>query len=103
LYTGISGNHAHHYKDVFYSEHANRWNTGDHVATPMNVGSKGGVDTDNVGYQMDRNTFNAGNHQHLVKGLTSNSHASLAYTGGNQPFDNRPAFTVVQYIIYIQN
>jgi hypothetical protein len=101
LYTEYSGDHAHHYKDIFHSEKP--WNRiSDYVATPLNTGSKGS-DGDNVGYQMDRNTFYAGNHQHLVKGLTSNSHANLSYTGGNQPFDNRPAFTVVQYIIYIQN
>ena len=100
MYTEYSGDHAHHYKDVFYSEHV--WFHGDYVAVPGNVGSKGS-DLDNVGYQMDRNTFYAGNHQHLVKGLTSNSHASLAYTGGNQPFDNRPVYGIVQFIIYIQN
>ena len=52
---------------------------------------------------MDRNTFNAGNHNHLLNGPTLTSNANLAYTGNSQPFDNRQAYTVVQYIIYIQN
>ena len=100
MYTEYSGDHAHNYKDIWFSE--NYWTSNDFVTVPGNSGSKGN-DNDNVGNQMDRTTYSAGNHQHLVKGLTSNSHASLAYTGGNQPFDNRQAYTVVQYIIYIKN
>ena len=63
----------------------------------------GGGDNDNVGHQFTRTTFNAGGHNHLVDGDTSNNQAQLNYTGGNQPFDVRQYFTVVQYIIYIQN
>jgi hypothetical protein len=66
------------------------------------LGSKGS-DTGNVGYQMDRGTFISGNHNHLLNGPTWNGFASLTHAGGNQPFDNRSAFTIVQYIIYIQN
>ena len=101
MYTGISGDHAHHYKDIFFSE-APQYSPGDHVSVPGNVGTAG-ADNDNVGYQMDRNTFNAGNHNHLLNGPTLSSNANLAYTGNSQPFDNRQAYTVVQYIIYIQN
>ena len=99
--TSDSGDHAHLYKDIFYSEVA-KWSPGEYVAVPRNMGAAG-ADNDNVGYQMDRNTFNAGNHNHLLNGPTLSSNANLAYTGNSQPFDNRQAYTVVQYIIYIQN
>ncbi len=38
-----------------------------------------------------------------VEGNTIEGNAILTGTGGNQSFDNRPLYTVVQYIIYIQN
>jgi microcystin-dependent protein len=52
---------------------------------------------------MSRQTFEAGNHKHNLAGSSHNSNAILNGTGGNQPFDIRQPFTVVQYIIYIQN
>jgi len=42
-------------------------------------------------------------HNHKVYGDTSNNQAQLTGTGNNQHFDVRQLFTVVQYIIYIQN
>jgi hypothetical protein len=42
-------------------------------------------------------------HTHKVYGDTSNNQAQLTGTGNNQHFDVRQLFTVVQYIIYIQN
>ena len=60
-------------------------------------------DWNNVGHQFIRSSFNAGNHNHLLNGPTLNNNANIAHTGGNQPFDIRNAYTVVQYIIYIQN
>jgi hypothetical protein len=62
-----------------------------------------GLDRDNVCHQITRTSFNADGHNHLVDGDTSNNQAQLTGTGNNQHFDNRPYFTVVQYIIYIQN
>jgi hypothetical protein len=100
LYTGISGDHAHHYKDIFHS--GSPAGLPDTVAVPANFGSQES-NLGKLGYQMDRNTFNAGNHNHLLNGPTLTSNANLAYTGNSQPFDNRQAYTVVQYIIYIQN
>ncbi len=38
-----------------------------------------------------------------VEGNTIEGNAILTGTGENQSFDNRPLYTVVQYIIYIQN
>jgi hypothetical protein len=52
---------------------------------------------------MDRVTLNGGSHVHDFMGDSVQSKANLAYTGGNQPFDNRPLYGIVQYIIYIQN
>ena len=50
-----------------------------------------------------KETLAAGNHNHEVAGDSNSAKALLTSTGGNQPFDNRPLYTVVQYIIYIQN
>jgi hypothetical protein len=50
-----------------------------------------------------KDTLAAGNHNNKVEGDSNNAKALLTGSGGNQPFDNRPLFTVVQYIIYIQN
>ena len=46
---------------------------------------------------------NAGIHIHNVEGNSTRGNAILTGTGGNQSFDNRPLYAVVQYIIYIQN
>ena len=102
LGTEGAGDHNHLYKDIYHSEvhyHGN----GDYVAVPGNLGSGGYPDNDNVGHQMDRYTFVSGGHGHLLRGPTWHSSANLAYTGGNQPFDNRPLYAVIQYIIYIEN
>jgi hypothetical protein len=42
-------------------------------------------------------------HVHHFMGDSALSKANLAYTGGNQPFDNRQLYVIIQYIIYIQN
>jgi microcystin-dependent protein len=55
---------------------------------PGGLGS-GSYDFDNAGHQLTRTSF-VGN-------------AQITGTGGNQPFDNRQPYLVVQYIIYIQN
>jgi len=99
--TAGAGDHAHGYKDVFHSE-TQRGSPGDHVSVPRNIGSAGS-DSDNVGYQMDRGTYNAGNHYHHIHASTGHTVATLSLAGGNQPFDSRSAYTVVRYIIYIQN
>ena len=66
----------------------------------------GAINDDNlpkIGYQMSRKTFESGSHDHRIEGNSNNANAILTRTGGNQPFDNRSLYTVVQYIIYIQN
>jgi len=109
LGTEGAGQHQHAYKDVFHSVDDRWWNvdntliTNDFINTPNNLGSNGWPDHNNVGHQIDRITFNSGYHNHNLKGASGHSSANIAYTGGNQPFDNRPFFTVVQYIIYIQH
>ena len=100
FHTSWAGDHAHNYKDIWHSESS--WASNDYVSAPNNFGS-GRFDHDNVCHQFTRTTFSAGGHNHLVDGDTSNNQAQLTYTGRNKPFDNRPAYTVVQYIIYIQN
>ena len=46
---------------------------------------------------------NAGIHKHNVEGNSNIAKSILTGTGGNQPFDNRPLYIVVQFIIYIRN
>jgi len=53
-------------------------------------------------YSFDR-LFLDDNHNHHLAGSSHSSNAILTSTGGNQAFDNRQSFTIVQYIIYIQN
>lgn len=50
-----------------------------------------------------RETSKSGNHNHNLQGDSNLSRASLTASGGNQAHENRPLFTVVQYIIYIKN
>jgi hypothetical protein len=104
LNTEWAGDHTHEYIDVHLLK--SQFQSNMHLTNlgikPSNVGPNCGWDT--MGKtQFCRKTFSIDKHQHLVKGITSNSHASLAYTGGNQPFDNRPVYGIVQFIIYIQN
>jgi len=99
FYTSWAGEHSHDYKDIWLSEHAGV--SSDWVQ--VNPTGVSGSDRDNVCHQITRTSFNAGGHNHLVDGDTWNSHAQLTGTGNNQHFDNRQYFTVVQFIIYIQN
>jgi hypothetical protein len=104
LETSFSGDHAHVYKDIWFSEHTVRlggWT--DYTGLPYAVGSSDRPDYDNVGYQFSRNTFNSGNHNHKFDGNSHTSNSILTGTGGDQSLDMRQPFTIVQYIIYIQN
>jgi hypothetical protein len=75
---------------------------GDAVSVPHNVGTEG-RDHNNVGFQLTRDTFGNGNHNHGFAGYSHHETAKITSTGGNQPIDLRQSFTVVQYIIYISN
>ena len=97
----MAGDHSHVYKDIYFSEFQTRSN--DYAILPNGLGSANGPDYDNVGHQFSRNTFDSGNHNHWINGRSQDSNAVLSSTGGNQPFDNRPPYTIVQYIIYIEN
>ncbi|CAF1225211.1 unnamed protein product [Didymodactylos carnosus] len=98
LSTGVAGSHAHDYDDIFFSEHYG--NSANYVSVPRNLGSKSS-DHDNVGHQMRRTTYSAGNHQHNIVGNTLNGVASIAASGGNQSHENRPPYYVVIYIVYL--
>ncbi len=75
----------------------------DYTPIPSNIGANNNDGFAKVGYQMSRKTFDGGIHDHRIEGNSNNSNAILTGTGGNQAFDNRSLYTVVQYIIYIQN
>jgi len=100
LNTANDGVHTHDYEDIFISEYNDL--TNDWTNVPNNFGIKDG-DKDNVGHQITRTTFSGGYHNHYLNGNTALGSASLTGTGGNQLFDVRPFFTVVQFIIYIKN
>jgi len=83
LETSFSGDHAHEYKDVWFSEHTSRlggWT--DYTNLPHPVGSSERPDHDNVGFQFSRNTFNSGNHNHKFDGNSHSSNSILSGTGG---------------------
>ncbi len=106
LETTHNGVHSHHYKDVFYSEiqeQGQKYGFHDFVQVPGNIGKTGTTDRDNSGFQFDRNTFNSGSHSHHIAGDAFINYVQLSSVGGNEPFDNRQLYTVVQYIIYIEN
>jgi hypothetical protein len=87
---------------VFLSEDWGAWPGGDGVAVPLNVGTEG-RDHNNVGHQLTRDTYGRGNHNHGSSGPSHHETAKITNTGGNQPFNVRQSFMVVQYIIHIAN
>ena len=101
LSTSHNGDHSHVYKDIFYSE-APWGSNNDYTNVPGNLGTNFEPDFDNFGHQFSRDTFNAGNHNHDIAGNSFTNNAILSSVGGNQPFDNRPSYAIVQFIIYIE-
>ena len=104
--TSHEGNHDHAYKDVFWSESMittiNYDLQNDFVNVPGNYGQDGKTDVNNMGWQMDRRTFHGGDHSHAVAGWAHNGNAILTETGNEGEHENRPPFTVIQYIMFIQ-
>jgi microcystin-dependent protein len=71
------------YQDIFYSEHkdtVNRTDVGE-VRVPGNVGSHGGVDTDNWGFEFTRDT--------------------ASYSGQSQAFSVLPPYYALAYIMRV--
>jgi len=101
LKSNSNGGHFHEYKDIFFSVDCTS-PLFECVDVPYNMGATS-VDNNNRGHQFTRTTVNSGGHDHDLIGTSLQSNANLVKTGGDQPFDNRSSFTVVQYIIYIQN
>jgi microcystin-dependent protein len=102
LNTNYAGDHLHGYKDIFYAQAPyNPSIHDDWIYTPNRLGDGGNYDRDNVGYQIDRNSFNAGSHSHNVNGQSANSNSILTSTGGSKSHENRPPFYVIEYIIYM--
>ena len=83
--TNSAGSHTHTYRDIYHSE------AGGVVAVPGNAGS-GDTDHDNAGHQIGRTTDLAGAHTHTFQ--TEN-------LGNGADIDNRPAFMVLAYIIFV--
>jgi microcystin-dependent protein len=44
-----------------------------------------------------------GNVGNQIQRTSNEAYSQITGTGGNQPFDNRQPYMVVQYIIYIKN
>lgn len=85
--TNSAGSHTHGYQDIYFSE---AWGN---TNVPNNVGSADS-DHDNRGYQMSRTTDSAGAHTHTFQ--TEN-------LGNGADIDNRPAFMVLAYIMFIES
>lgn len=100
--TEESGSHTHNYKDIFYSENPKWLNSADYVDVPSGFGSSK-TDYDNKGFQINRVTDASGYHSHLIWGYSHESKINIQKTGGNNPFENRPPYYVVQYIMFLPN
>jgi hypothetical protein len=96
--TSHAGQHAHTYKDIFFSESHGYHDT---VGTPNGFGTSTRTDNDNAGLQMTRTTYDSGNHDHSINGHSGASSASITNTGNNEKHENRPPYYVVAYIVFI--
>ncbi|GIM49407.1 tail fiber protein [Capnocytophaga stomatis] len=83
--TSSAGSHSHNYGDIYHSEaHGQVW-------VPNNRGS-GDTDHDNKGWETRRTTESAGAHTHTF--TTEN-------LGSGTAIDNRPAYMVLAYIMFV--
>ncbi len=83
--TSSAGSHSHNYGDIYHSE------TNGQVWVPNNRGS-GDTDHDNKGWETRRTTESAGAHTHTF--TTEN-------LGSGAAIDNRPAYMVLAYIMFV--
>lgn len=88
LETNSSGNHYHRY-DSYYRI----WKTASDYAYYKN----------DLHYMWMTSswTYSSGDHIHSIKGYSQSSRANLEQVGKNMEFENRPAYYVAQYIIYM--
>jgi len=86
--TTSNGEHNHVYGDIFYSE------GGGTVAVTSKKGS-GDSDNDNSGWEISRNTANAGNHAHTFNVTSGNA-------GSGESFSNLPPFYALAFIMRVQ-
>jgi len=76
------------YGDIFHSE------KGGTVTVTSNKGS-GDTDHDNSGWEISRNTANAGNHAHTFNVTSGNA-------GSGESFSNLPPFYALAFIMRVQ-
>ena len=100
LSTSQNGIHNHNYWDTFWSESSRFLDHSYYSDNGVSIGSSVKADTDNVGWDKRRSSFDSGEHVHTINGDSSPAQAILSHTGGNQSFDNRPSYYVLVYIIY---
>jgi microcystin-dependent protein len=86
--TTSNGEHNHVYGDIFHSESRGA------VAVTGNKGS-GDTDHDNSGWEISRNTQNAGNHAHTFNVTSGNA-------GSGESFSNLPPFYALAFIMRVQ-
>jgi len=86
--TTSNGEHNHVYGDIFHSE------KGGTVTVTSNKGS-GDTDHDNSGWEISRNTANAGNHAHTFNVTSGNA-------GSGESFSNLPPFYALAFIMRVQ-
>ena len=92
--TNSAGYHAHSYTDTFHSEVAAHSRGVPYKGNPLNLGSNGDTDTDNVGfYKTDTTAYN-GSHGH-----TLSLSGSAGYTGSGVAHENMPPYYTLIYCV----
>jgi hypothetical protein len=94
LITSSSGDHTHNYIPGFYFSEGRGY---DQI-----IGKGAGWDSGKKWIGGGGSIGNSGIHNHTLTGNSNSGKSNLTGTGGNQPFDNRPLYAVVQFIMYIR-
>ncbi len=98
--TGYIGSHSHSASSATAGAHTHK--IPDNLTSSMkNKGDENGSPNWGADYSTDW-TLSAGSHSHSISIGSSGNHAhtgSTANTGGNQPFDNRPAYYKLAFIM----
>jgi microcystin-dependent protein len=84
----ISGNHQHTIGGRYFLVYVEGSDYGDKNGSP------------HYAYAYSQHTDSAGGHSHTIDSAGSHSHSAYIYpTGGGQPFDNRPAYYKLAFIM----
>lgn len=94
LSTSYDGYHSHHYRETFHS-----WKTFYEATIFTSL-----KDMHDYKEKQSEKTDYEGNHYHTVSGYTEMSPSqNVSFIGDSKPFDVRPPYFTVVYIIYLYN